>query len=189
MVETCIPDKLVCEMPVLVPRGLFHTNQNKGEEEIKMEKVKERTLGGVITEFQGEYRFLSNFWPAELVMDGITYPTVEHAYQAAKTLDQRERLIIMASPTPGDAKRRGRRVRVRPDWEKVKIPIMRQLVEAKFQHPELAKRLIITYPKRLEEGNKWGDRFWGVCGGEGQNHLGRILMRVRESLMRGGEQK
>src|SRR5690348_9381030 len=61
-----------------------------------------------IAEFQGEYRFLSNFWPAEVAYEGITYPTAEHAYQAAKTMDVNERKRIAALPTPAEAKAAGR---------------------------------------------------------------------------------
>src|SRR4051794_31274057 len=91
----------------------------------------------MIERFDGEYAFLSNFWPSPLVRDGITYPTVEHAFQAAKAVDRLERQRIAALPTPGAAKRAGRKVAIRPDWETVKVAMMEDLVRRKFADPGL----------------------------------------------------
>jgi hypothetical protein len=136
-----------------------------------------------IESFNGDHRFLSNFWPARVVLDGVEYPTVEHAYQAAKTVDPAERRTIADLPTPGQAKRAGKQVTMRADWDEVKIDLMRDLVRQKFRHPELAGQLLATGEARLIEGNRWGDRFWGQSPvGNGENHLGRILMEVRREL-------
>lgn len=139
-----------------------------------------------IPEFVGEYRFLSNFWPAPVMYDGLKYPTVEHAYQAAKTRDIGQRLAIRNCVTPGEAKRLGRRVTLRSDWEDWKGKVMENLVRQKFnQHPGLAEKLLATYGSRLEEGNAWHDTFWGISpvgSGIGQNRLGQILMAVRSEL-------
>lgn len=134
-----------------------------------------------INEFQREFRFLSNFWPAPVALDGVVYPSVEHAYVAAKTLDLSARHVILNS-TPGEAKRYGRTLKLRSDWEQVKIPVMRDLVSQKFAHRGLAAKLRATGDAELIEGNTWGDTFWGVCKGRGQNHLGKILMGVREAI-------
>lgn len=86
---------------------------------------------------------------------------------------------------PSAAKKLGRRVQLRPDWEDVKVGIMEEIVRAKFTQNEVLKwRLIATGEAYLEEGNTWHDTCWGVDSktGEGQNHLGRILMKVREEL-------
>ena len=84
---------------------------------------------------------------------------------------------------PSEAKRTGRKVKLRPDWEDVKINEMRNIVRAKFsQNPELAEKLIQTGDAHLEEGNTWGDRTWGTVNGSGQNLLGKILMEIRETL-------
>lgn len=137
----------------------------------------------MIKEFQGEYRFLSNFWPAEITYEGITYPSVEHAYQAAKTLDKQERVKI-SKMKAGEAKRAGRKVKLRSDWEAIKLSVMRSLVQQKFsRHDKLAKKLIETGDQELQEGNNWGDKFWGVVGNTGLNHLGKILMSVRKDLI------
>ena len=136
-----------------------------------------------IDSFAGPYRFLSNFWPAEVHYEGVVYPTAEHAYQSAKTLDRDERRRIAALPTPSEAKRAGRALKPRPDWERVRIDVMAACVRDKFtRSAELRRRLVATGDAELIEGNSWGDRFWGVCDGEGENHLGRILTRVREEL-------
>lgn len=144
-----------------------------------------------IDRFEGDYAYLSNFYPlaTPLRMSGIAFPTVEHAFQAAKTLDDDARQNIAAATTPGWAKHLGRRVGLRHDWEQIKLEVMRSCVEAKFRDPWLSKRLIATDPHPLLEGNTWGDRFWGVDArtGAGFNHLGRILMDVRAALIAGAD--
>jgi ribA/ribD-fused uncharacterized protein len=136
-----------------------------------------------IAEFQGEYRFLSNFFPAEIVYEGITYPTVEHAYQSAKTLDMNERKRIAAIKTPGEAKTEGRKLKLRDDWDTAKFQVMEDCVRYKFtHHDDLREKLLATGDKLLEEGNTWGDRIWGVYQGQGENHLGKILMKIRDEL-------
>lgn len=70
--------------------------------------------------------------------------------------------------------------KLRPDWEKVKIPIMREIkVLQYFQNPEQIWKLMATGERPLIEGNKWHDTFWGVCNGKGENHLGKIQMEIR----------
>lgn len=136
-----------------------------------------------ITEFRGEFRFLSNFWPANITHDGIWYPTVEHAFVGAKTLDFAQRWEISQLEKAGDAKRAGRQLQLRPDWEQVKVAIMDELCLLKFLgHTELKHQLLATGEAQLIEGNTWGDTFWGVCQGTGRNELGKILMGVRSKL-------
>lgn len=133
--------------------------------------------------FDGEWRFLSNFHPSAVWFEGILFPTVEHAFQAAKTLDLNQRRAIAAEPTPGRAKRAGRKLALRQDWEEIKVGVMRTLVQLKFlSSPELAVLLLSTGDSHLEEGNRWNDRLWGTVDGIGQNHLGRILMETRQIL-------
>ncbi len=140
-----------------------------------------------IWQFKDEYRWLSNFWPCRIEMDGEIYPSVEHAYQAAKSLRPYERQKVREAETPGLAKRLGKTLTIRPDWEEVKIKVMLSLVRQKFtRDPELQRKLLETGDTLLFEGNYWGDRFWGIDLKtlEGENHLGKILMRVREELKR-----
>lgn len=135
----------------------------------------------MIDRFDGEYRFLSNFWPCKVLFDGDEYLSVENGYQAAKTLDPGERKNIRMS-TAGQAKRYGKIVRLRPDWSMHRLAVMTDLVWQKFQDPELARKLLATGNQKLVEGNVWGDTFWGACNGIGRNHLGMILMQVRAEL-------
>jgi ribA/ribD-fused uncharacterized protein len=122
-----------------------------------------------IAEFQGEYRFLSNFYPATVIFEGITYPTAEHAYQSAKTTNMNERRRIAALATPADAKREGRALSPqRPDWEQVKFDVMERVVRDKFtRNAELREKLLATGDAYIEEGNTWNARIWGVYQGQG----------------------
>lgn len=134
----------------------------------------------IISEFRGEYRFLSNFYPHEVRLDGERYPSNEHAYQAAKTNIEAEREAIRNTPTPGEAKRLGRKGTLRSDWERVKVDVMANLILQKFQANNMRKLLLNTGDAILIEGNTWGDQVWGTCNGYGENKLGRILMATRE---------
>ena len=129
-----------------------------------------------------EYRFLSNFYPSPITYEGIRYPTVEHAFQAAKSLKASDKFCIAALSTPGKAKRAGRGLKLREDWEAVKLNVMKYLLILKFQDKVLKEKLLETKGKELVEGNYWLDYFWGVCAGKGQNHLGKLLMQVRDEL-------
>ena len=136
----------------------------------------------VIDRFMGEYRFLSNFHPAVVSFEGQVYPTVENAYQAAKTANRDERAKI-ALASPGEAKRMGRRCVLRPGWAAIRLAVMEDLVRKKFENSAaLQNRLCATGAATLIEGNDWGDTFWGVYRGHGENHLGKILMQVRREL-------
>jgi len=136
--------------------------------------------------FKGEYHFLSNFYAARFEWDGIVWPHSEAAYQAAKTLDREVREAFATLTNPVAAKRAGKRVFMRKDWNEVKAEIMYDIVYSKFdQNPNLKRKLLQTGNKILEEGNTWGDRTWGICppgSGQGQNLLGRILMSIRDEF-------
>jgi ribA/ribD-fused uncharacterized protein len=136
----------------------------------------------MISSFRDEYFFLSNFYPVEIKLDGIVYPNAETAFQAQKTLNVEERRKFSMLKNPVQAKRLGRKVKLRDDWKEVKLDIMTEIVSQKFlQHPHLIEMLLQTGDEELVEGNKWGDRFWGVCKGKGENHLGKILMKIRDA--------
>lgn len=111
------------------------------------------------------------------------YPSVEHAFQAAKTSNVDTKRVFQVAPSPELAKKLGKHVKIRDDWECCKVDMMYSLLRSKFvNNPELAYRLVCTNDSTLVEGNSWGDRFWGVCKGQGENHLGQILMSVRSEL-------
>ncbi|MCE7985531.1 MAG: NADAR family protein [Caldilinea sp. CFX5] len=139
-----------------------------------------------ITSFHGDYDFLSNFAYSPLTYEGETYPTVEHAFQAAKTFDPAEQQKVREASSPGSAKRLGRRVTLRADWETVKYDIMLALLRQKFSAPDFRPKLLATGDADLIEGNTWGDRTWGCVQVKGQwvgkNHLGKLLMQVRAEL-------
>ena len=139
-----------------------------------------------ITCFDCEYRYLSNFWLCKVVLDKVIYPSVENAYQAAKTLDLEERKKFEKC-FPYEAKKFGRKVVMRPDWDDVKLDIMYDLVSQKFKnHYDVQTWLLRTGNANIIEGNYWKDTFWGVCGGVGENHLGKIIMRVRSEIRDSG---
>lgn len=136
----------------------------------------------MINNFDKEWAFLSNFYESEIEFEGIVYPTNEHFFQAMKTLDVDERRAIANCLTPGQAKRMGRRVALRPDWEDIKEDVMFEGLCLKFSDEQLADWLLETGNEELVEGNWWGDTRWGVCNGKGQNKLGKLLMRVRDLI-------
>ncbi len=138
--------------------------------------------GPVIDSFRGDFGFLSNFHEATIYVDGERYRSVEHAYQAYKTVDPWSRKLVREAKTPGQAKKLGQSVTLRSDWNDVKVNLMRQFVKKKFENPFLRPLLIATGNAQLIEGNTWNDTFWGVCRGVGENWLGKILMEVRDEL-------
>jgi len=135
-----------------------------------------------IDKFDGDYRWLSNFYPTEVTYEDIKYPTVENAYQAAKTLDIQQR-VPFEIMTPSGAKAAGRALVMRKDWNSVKLHVMNQLVFQKFMFNEdLKEKLMETENDMIVEGNTWNDTFWGVCEGEGENHLGQLIMQTRNMI-------
>lgn len=136
----------------------------------------------MIRSFTGEYRWLSNFWPVTVTFDGQSYKSVEHAYQAAKSLDPKVRKRIQRAGTAADAKRLGSKITLRSDWERVKDLVMILLVRRKFAHPHLRELLIATDDVPLIHGNDHGDTYWGTYRSNGLNRLGEILTYVRKEL-------
>jgi len=141
-----------------------------------------------ITHFIAEHEFLSNFYPSPFDMaDGITYPTAEHAFQAQKTLDMDTRRRIAALPTPAAAKAAGKRVKLRANWNDIRVGLMYLVLHRKFQRGTVMSQLLLaTGDRDLVEGNTWNDTFWGVCRGRGQNQLGITLMQIRDALREEG---
>ena len=136
----------------------------------------------MIKEFRGRYYFLSNFYNAPVMYDGLLYENNESAFQSAKLLERykRESFCNLDAST---AKRKGRHVSLRHDWEEVKDNVMYEIIKDKFNRNGILKaELLDTKNEELQEGNTWNDTYWGVCNGQGRNMLGRILMRVRDEL-------
>lgn len=132
--------------------------------------------------FQGEYRFLSNFYHAPLTVIGIPYLNSEAAYQASKTLDLDVRAEF-STLDPGTAKSKGKTLKLRADWGvPLSLEMMELCLRAKFMcNPVLRQQLLDTGYMDLIETNHWGDTFWGVCKGKGENYLGKLLMEIRDT--------
>ena len=163
----------------------YHTNMNKL---IKcLTEIK--SLSKRIKQFQGEYRWLSNFWNknVNIVHDGITYTSNENFYQAMKTKDIDKRIQI-SKMTEAEAKAEGKWIEkshmFRENWTDVKEKVMLFGLRQKFSNPIMKQKLIDTEDLIIEEGNTWSDVEWGIClkTGEGQNKLGKLLMKVRSEL-------
>lgn len=149
----------------------------------------------------GKYRFLSNFYPCLFTwsyeepglarFDAMAL-TVEHAFQASKATSLRDWSAVMNATSPGRAKRMGRSIPLRPDWEEAKWEVMAKALRLKFQAPDLRDKLLGTGNAQLVEGNTWHDNVWGVCycgrcdDKDGQNHLGLYLMGLREEIRKEG---
>lgn len=155
-----------------------------------------------VVDFGGEDSFLSNFHSSPILVPSLLpescgpWPTVEHAFQAAKTLSDGERLQVLKASTPGKAKRMGRKIALRDDWEDIKVNVMKHLVKAKFEQNLHLNQMLIALDEgnpqthvTFTEGNNWHDQFWGQCNCpthrnvEGRNELGKILFIYRENLL------
>lgn len=158
----------------------IHSFHKEGKEDKWLVYVLEKN--NRIDKFRKEYFFLSNFYPCLVTYQGITYQSSEAAYQAQKTLDESIRKEF-SKLDADSSKKAGRELELRPDWDEVKLEVMYEICKAKFtQNRELTTLLLETGNRKLIEGNDWDDKFWGVCDGEGENHLGKILMKIRQEL-------
>lgn len=132
-----------------------------------------------------EWGEFSNFAMLPITLKGKRWPSSEHYFQAQKFEDPKDRDAVRLAKTPKEAARLGRdrRRKIRRDWESVKVSVMREAVEAKFQqHAKARQKLLSTNGSALVERTE-NDRFWGDGGdGRGQNMLGRILMEIRDKL-------
>lgn len=138
--------------------------------------------------FSGELAFLSNMYPCKVRMKiggkEYVFDSSEAAFQAGKSENPKEITLFTRVKDGKDAKRLGRKITLREDWDNYRLLWMKRVVYSKFiQNPELMEKLIDTYPLTLKETNYWHDTFWGICNGKGENHLGKILMEIRETKL------
>lgn len=140
--------------------------------------------------FRGSFGFLSNFYPCTVLFGGYRFTSAEAAFQSAKCYHLSD-IIAMQGMTAKEAKQKGRTVRMRNDWEQVKVQAMRAVLHAKFDgNPPLKAMLLQTEGYALIEDNFWHDNFWGDCSCEkcssmpGKNQLGKLLMELRELYLR-----
>lgn len=138
-----------------------------------------------IHNFSGKYEFLSNFAECPIYFRGLWFNTTEAAFQAAKCVYDDDKSYIASRPTPGQAKRAGRKAKMRADWEEIKVNEMLTILRLKFSRgSEFDAKLQATGDAVLVEGTTWHDQFWGIClcrdhNGEGCNVLGQTLMHIR----------
>jgi ribA/ribD-fused uncharacterized protein len=137
--------------------------------------------------FKGTLAWASNFAPVQVTLDGLVFPSVEHGYQASKTDNPRLRLVIANAGLAADARRLGKRLTLSLDWEQQRDIVMFDLLKQKFSTPKYMELLLLTGDEYLCEWNTWGDRYWGrdIRTGQGENHLGRMLMSLRRMIQTG----
>ncbi len=140
----------------------------------------------MIREFQGNKRWLSNFAPVNIKMDGFIFSSVEHAYMAAKSDDiSWKKFCANEKNTAGKVKRASKNIQLVNDWELKKLEVMADCIKQKFNQEPYKTKLLKTGNQHIQEGNIWGDKFWGVClkTGIGKNYLGILIMEIRKILM------
>ena len=138
----------------------------------------------MIKEFQKEYRWLSNFIPVEIKLLGQIFPSVEHAYQSLKSDDPDWKEYCTLESNPAQIKRESKNVILRKDWDIVKDDIMWECQKQKYSQEPYRQKLIDTKNEQIQEGNYWGDTYWGVDlkTGKGENRLGKMIMKIRGEL-------
>ena len=138
----------------------------------------------MIKEFRGEYAWLSNFASVPILLDGIQYPSVEHAYLSAKSKDDAWKELCASNISAGQLKQKAYHIIVRADWERIRLDVMRECLGQKFSQNPYKRLLICTGDEHIQEGNNWNDRFWGVClkTNRGENNLGKLIMEIRATL-------
>lgn len=139
------------------------------------------TDDAAIRGFADDWAFLSNLYPSPVEWRDMLFPSVENAFQAAKT-DDRTAWQTLTTLSPADSASFGRMVALRPQWDDEKLAVMAGLLALKYEIPALRRRLVATGSRPLLNVNWWGDRFWGQVGHDGANHLGRLLMDLRQRI-------
>jgi len=143
----------------------------------------------MIKQFQGEYRWLSNFVPCTITMEGFLYPSVENAYMSAKSNSIIWKRFCQQE-TAGNVKRKSREIELIDNWSDIKDDVMKSCLIQKFFQEPYKSKLIATKDEFIQEGNMWGDRYWGVClkTGIGENRLGKMIMEIRGKIKENLEQ-
>jgi len=194
----CAPNPCHCEV-IIAAKKFLTANPNHFDKKettpvpdvvvettIPKEEPVMQTVTDPILSFQGDYRFLSNFMGGEIKdANGNVWKSPEHAYQALKFPVGEHRDEIRNASSPAQAKKIANSLKdhVRSNWREIRLAVMEKIVRAKFtQKEEMKRQLLATGERELIEGNTWGDTFWGVCNGKGENHLGKILMQIRSEL-------
>ena len=140
----------------------------------------------MIIEFQNDYRWLSNFAPVKITLGNIEYSSVEVAFLSAKSEDIEWKAFCSdETNTPGQVKKESRLINLIDNWETIKLDVMKECLIQKFTQEPYKSQLIATDNQHIQEGNNWNDKFWGVClkTNEGQNNLGKLIMKIRQDLI------
>ena len=141
-----------------------------------------------ITDFRGNYGFLSNFHKSKITYGGLTYPCVENAFQAGKCADAEGKIKYTLQNNPVRAKMMGKREKLPQDWDRLSVSLMEKLIKIKFSDQQLAEKLVSTGDEEIIEENRWHDNKWGRCVCErcktkpAENLLGKILMKTRDEI-------
>jgi ribA/ribD-fused uncharacterized protein len=141
----------------------------------------------MVQAFRGDYNYLSNFWLVDVEYNGVVYPSVEHAYMSAKSDDpQWKSYCANRNISPSDVKKNSTHVRLVNNWNRLKLVVMEECLRSKFNKEPYRSKLLTTDNENIQEGNVWNDVFWGVDltvnPNKGENHLGRLIMKIREEL-------
>ncbi len=139
----------------------------------------------MIFKFQKEHRWLSNFAPVQIVLDGFEYPSVEHAYISAKSDEAVWKEFCTSKDIePKWVKKMSGLIKINPDWELEKLHVMKACLIQKYHTEPYRTKLLEKGDQYIQEGNNWGDKFWGVCleTNTGENILGKLIMKIRETL-------
>jgi ribA/ribD-fused uncharacterized protein len=139
-----------------------------------------------ITQFRGEYGWLSNFAMVEIKLHGHIYSSVEHAYIASKSSDEQWRELCADDKySAGQLKQESKNIKIIENWDDIKVDIMKRCLVQKFIQEPYKTKLINTAGQIIEEGNYWNDKFWGIClkTNEGENMLGKLIMELRKLLI------
>lgn len=139
----------------------------------------------MIKEFQGQYRWLSNFAPVKITIGQFTYSSVEHAYMSEKSDSiEWKRFCADSNNTPGTVKKASRNITLKYDWDSIKLDVMEKCLNIKFEHQLYKNLLLQTGNEHIQEGNFWNDKFWGVClkTNKGDNNLGKLIMKIRSKI-------
>jgi len=138
----------------------------------------------MIKEFKNEYRWLSNFARCGVELDGQMYKSVEHAYQSAKSDDPEWKEFCTVEINPAEVRKQSRNIQIRKDWDNIKEDIMLKCLKEKYDQEPYKQLLLDTKNEQIQEGNWWGDKYWGVDlkTGEGQNRLGKMIMQIRQEI-------
>lgn len=173
----------ICHL--LYPLEATKTRLTKQPKRFEYRSIQEMGhMPDIITRFRGPFKFLSNLYATPINYKGHTYCCLEAAYQAQKSLDPAIHERFANIRLPYKARGMGQHIKtIRPDWFDIRIDIMEELLFMKFSHPQLKEWLQCTGQSKIVECNTWGDTFWGVYNGVGENHLGTLLMKVRDTFL------